>query len=627
MSFFSPQSRGGRLLALAGTLCCWSNMAQAQSPQFVPFEVIVKFRPGSEGAAPNKQRLELGSTRIERSKDLGAGASLVRMASAGKSVFTGTYAARQTQDFIDALKKRPDVVYAHPNYVGQLSATPNDELYPLQWNATAIGLAEAWDVTTGSPNVRILIVDSGANEHPDLQGRFAGRVNFAGTALEDRGDWRHGTHVAGIIGASGNNGIGTAGVCWGCSLFSGQFTDDAGGFGLTLARTIESIRWAINNRMQVVNMSFEIRIPCAQIDGLQEAVSDAVASGVNLVAAAGNGAGGPGQISDGVNAANISPASCVGAISVAATQPNNSLARYSNFGAVTLAAPGGADLLNAEYGEALTLRDGSSCAADPTGGFPPTPTFRGVPSTWQVSPVAGNGFCYRRLSGTSMSAPHVRTLLTQTASPVALCPGGCGAGLLNAAAAVSSARFRSTGACSTTAPGQPCTFDALGHYTEPSGRFVETVFAGGQRWTLDAWGQAAGPATQLRSVPGYRDGPCQGLAPDQPCHIDTHTSIDYPGIGFIESVTTAGKYWNLDAQGQLFPGASGDLAAVERYANGPCRFAGGGLCRFDTRNLFIYPGIGFLESITAYGRLWEFDLSGNPIGQPGQLLTDIARFR
>lgn len=331
--------------------------------------------------------------------------------------------------------------------------TPSDPLYPQQWNYPQIGLPDAWAITRGDPHVRIAIFDSGSIGHPDLAGRFTGGRDFlGGGGPVDQGTWHHGTHVAGILGARTGTSmgeIGGAGICSGCTLIPIRIAtlDD----GLTMTRFAQALHWAAGDldlgirQADIVNLSLNLSTtdPCPS--DATDAVQYAIDHGVVVVNSAGNFGGDPTQ-----------PANCPGIISVAATQRDETLAEYTNRGNVTLAAPGGSGTL-ANHGG---FGEGVDCAH-------PDSTFGhddGVLSTWAVSVESptGDDYCYRYLSGTSMAAPHVsgtiglvlsaaRTagvtftpaqvtrLLTLTAQPIACAHTTCGAGLVDARAAVTAA--------------------------------------------------------------------------------------------------------------------------------------------------------------------------------------------
>ena len=147
---------------------------------------------------------------------------------------------KATLELINELRTRPDVRYAHPNYILRSFAAPNDPRYSEQWHYPAINLPEAWDVTVGSESTVVAVVDSGilfdsndaALSHPDLSGKVVPGYDFVSNLqLSNDGNGRdtnpydpgdtpggqssyHGTHVAGTVAAATNNGVGVAGIAW-----------------------------------------------------------------------------------------------------------------------------------------------------------------------------------------------------------------------------------------------------------------------------------------------------------------------------------------------------------------------------------------------------------------------------
>jgi serine protease len=290
------------------------------------------------------------------------------------------------------------IAAASPNYVRHARATPDDSYYPLQWHYPAIGLPAAWDVTTGSSDVVVAVIDTGVVlQHPDLQNQLVPGYDFISDARaagdgdgidpdpSDPGDGSrfepssfHGTHVTGTIAARTDNGIGVAGVAWQARVMPVRVLGTGGGTdadicqGMLYAAGLPNASGTVpTQRADILNMSFggEGFSQC-----MQDAIDLARAEGVIAVAAAGN---------DNKNGDNDSPAGLDGVVSVAATDFSNERTFYSNFGAsVDVAAPGGdtrADV-NAD-------------------GYPD-----GVLST--LASDKGD-FTYEFYQGTSMAAPHV----------------------------------------------------------------------------------------------------------------------------------------------------------------------------------------------------------------------------
>ncbi len=219
-----------------------------------------------------------------------------------------------------------------------------------------IDAPEAWDITTGSTNIVVAVIDSGIDyRHPDLAANMwvnrAELNGIHGVDDDDNGyvddiygydfcnsdpdpidDHCHGTHVAGTIGAVGNNGIGVAGVCWNVRIMALKFLAESGSG--TDSDAIECIDYAIRNGARIMNNSWGG-------GGFSQAVMDTISvandAGVLFVAAAGNSAGDNDQYPEypsGYDVPNV--------IAVAATGSDDELASFSCYGAtsVDLAAPG-----------------------------------------------------------------------------------------------------------------------------------------------------------------------------------------------------------------------------------------------------------------------------------------------
>ncbi len=164
---------------------------------------------------------------------------------------------------ISELEKQENVLYVGPDYVLTVdSTTPNDPGYTngSQWAIDKIKLPEAWDITTGSPAVYVAVIDTGIDgDHPEFVGRVnstrsrdftSGTMVTVGTATDDNG---HGTAVAGVIGAYGNDNDGICGTCWNVRLVSLKILDSAGeGYSSYAAAAIDFAElWSI----PIINMS------------------------------------------------------------------------------------------------------------------------------------------------------------------------------------------------------------------------------------------------------------------------------------------------------------------------------------------------------------------------------------
>jgi subtilisin family serine protease len=265
-------------------------------------------------------------------------------------------------------RARPGVEFAQPDYRVQVTATPDDPSFGSQWGLNAINAPAAWNTGTGTGRTIVAVIDSGiAYNHPDLRaniwhnpGEIAGNgidddhdgyvddvvgYNFVSSTGNPADDNGHGTHVAGIIGAVGDNGVGVSGVDWHVQIMALKFLD-AGGSGY-MSDAVRAINFAVAHGAKIVNASFA---GGGYDPAMATALANARAKGVIVVAAAGN---------DGTdNDANpVYPANYSGdnVVSVAAVDRNDRLASFSDYGAKTvdIAAPGVgiySTLPNGKYG-------------------------------------------------------------------------------------------------------------------------------------------------------------------------------------------------------------------------------------------------------------------------------------
>ncbi len=325
-------------------------------------EILVKFRPGTPGQAVAEAHRQNG----------GQPSGLIP----GIDVEVVRVPAGAEQARVAAYQKNPNVLYAEVNgtysVVGAFTPPPNDTYYSTQWQYNNTGQSggtpgadisapEAWAVTTGSSATKIAILDTGIDQsHPDLQAKLVGNKNFSSSKTFDD-KYGHGTHVAGSAAAITNNGIGVAGTCPDCSLLNVKVLGDNGsGYFSWIAN---GIIWAADNGAKVINMSLGGSSGSA---ALSDAVNYAWKKGVVVVAAAGNSS----------TSQLFYPAAYPNVIAVAATDRNDAMASFSNYGAswVDVAAPG-VDIFSTATDHRSTI--------------------------WRSAPSYGT------ISGTSMASPHV----------------------------------------------------------------------------------------------------------------------------------------------------------------------------------------------------------------------------
>jgi serine protease len=266
---------------------------------------------------------------------------------------------------LERLARDPRVEHAEPMAVLRASFVPNDPLYEKQWHLQRVGAESAWEYACGL-GVTVAVVDTGIacfdkgpfSRGTDLSGtRCEGGYNFVTDSTEAYDDQGHGTHVAGTVAQTTDNGKGVAGLAF-CSRLMPVKVLNRFGWG-TLANVAEGIRFAADNGAEVINLSLG---GSGKSKILEAAVDYALGKGVVVVAAAGNSGQSVGY-----------PAGYEGVIAVSATDANDKIAWFSSRGPeVTIAAPG-------------------------------------VNVTQQTVCDAGRNRCelFGTFSGTSMASPHV----------------------------------------------------------------------------------------------------------------------------------------------------------------------------------------------------------------------------
>jgi serine protease len=234
---------------------------------------------------------------------------------------------------VSALSADPRVEHAEPMALYQTTFVPDDPLYEKQWHLQRVGAEAAWSYSCGQ-GVTVAVIDTGVacfdtgpfSRGTDLAGtRCAGGWNFVDDSKEAADDNGHGTHVAGTIAQTTNNGVGAAGLAF-CAALMPIKVLTRQGFG-TVANVAEGIRWAADGGAQVVNLSLGGPIR-SRI--LEDAVNHALDKGVVVVAAAGNSGRKVGY-----------PAAYAGVIAVSATDDTDTIATFSSRGPeLAIAAPG-----------------------------------------------------------------------------------------------------------------------------------------------------------------------------------------------------------------------------------------------------------------------------------------------
>lgn len=344
----------------------------------VPGEVLVKLEPAMvalrqglsiQGSRLPELSLQALQTDIAELAD-DYGLEVLEVLSPALPVFKLNTKGQNLETVLKTLRKDGRVAYAEPNRKITSFATPNDPRYTDQWHYDNIGLPSAWDLTEGSEEVVVAVLDSGVDAaHPDLAGQLVPGYDFVRNTTQMTDLDGHGTHVTGTIVAASNNSVGVAGVAWRSKVMpvrvlssveasSDEFNLYRGvlfATGLCVSNSNDE-RVCPEQQAQVINMSLglsDASNPCSILEMSyfdHEALAIAAGAGTTLIASSGNSSCG----------AAYYPAADPSVLAVSATGPGNDIAPYSNTGLeIWVAAPGGDGKNFGQAGQVLsTLPDG-----------------------------------------------------------------------------------------------------------------------------------------------------------------------------------------------------------------------------------------------------------------------------
>jgi serine protease len=354
----------------------------------------------------------------------------------------------------------PQVEYAEADRIMTAQLVPTDPSYPSQWQyyepVAGLNLPAAWDKSTGT-GIVVAVIDTGYRPHADLAAHIVPGYDFITSSVVgndgngrdadalDPGDgvnagecgtgspaqnssW-HGTHVAGTITALSSNGLGVSGVAFGARVQPLRVLGKCGGFTSDIA---DAIIWASGGSVpgvpanptpaRVINLSLGGSGACDTT--MQSAINSARGRNTVVVVAAGN---------SNQNVANATPANCAGVVAVAAVGRSSARAYYSNYGTgVDVAAPGGDQSTGTANGILSTLNAGTRS--------PGADSYAYYQGTSMATPHVAGVAALMLARNPALMPDQVEGLLKSSARPLPVsCSQGCGAGLVDANAAVDAA--------------------------------------------------------------------------------------------------------------------------------------------------------------------------------------------
>uniref|UniRef100_UPI003D81641A S8 family serine peptidase n=1 Tax=Trichloromonas sp. TaxID=3069249 RepID=UPI003D81641A len=344
-------------LSAATAFClvvCGGDVWAKDKPVEVAGELLIQYKTGVSSGALAGELKQLGVTMAEELSRIKVHRIKVKEANREK--------------IKAVLAKNPRVAFVEDNFYASAVAVPDDDMYPSQWHLPRIAAPAGWDISTGTTMVPIAVIDSGVDpSHPDLATKLLPGYNFIAYNTDTHDVKGHGTAVAGAAGALSDNGLGVSGVAWHNPIMP-LVVLDANGSG-PYSAIASAITWAADRGAKVINLS--LAGPYAS-STLQNAIDYAWAKGAVIVAAAANEA----------TSTPYYPAACNNVVAVSASDKNDNLASFSNYGPwIDVAAPG-TTIYTTSNGGSYGGWNGTSFSSPITAGL--------VALIWSANPLLTN---------------------------------------------------------------------------------------------------------------------------------------------------------------------------------------------------------------------------------------------
>jgi thermitase len=495
-----------------------------------------------------------------------------------------------------ALQHNQNVEFAEPDYLVEPALTPNDTYYSLEWHLPKMQAPQAWDITTGSSQVTIAILDSGVDAtHPDLSPLIVPGWNVFDNSADTSDMTGHGTGVAGNAAAVGNNGVGIAALAWNCRIMPIRVADPTG--CATDSMLAAGLTYAADHGARVANASFGI-------SGLSSTLSSAAQYFQSKGGVFTGSAGNDGTFDSTADDPYI--------LRISATDSSDVLASFSSTGNnIDLCAPG-VSIVTTTKGGGYGYATGTSASA---------PLVAGVAAlVLSVNP--------------SLTGSQVQQILKQSADGLGATgwDSSYGWGRVNALKAVQAALNPGSG--DSTPPSvqiaAPTAGSVLAGVAAINISGSDNVAVTRVEFYLNGTGVATNanaPATYSWDTTLYGNGSytLQARAYDAAGNVGTSTSVPVTVQNPVPDTTPPTAQITAPANGSTLSGtvsvkiAASDnvgVTLVEYYLNGTLAGSGGGATTAFSWNTTLYPNGSYTLQVRAY------DAAGN-VGTSALLTVSV----